>query len=62
MLGVDVDRRQEEVNKILEQAHKFTNKGKVYDAVCLLREKVKEYPNNVELLYTLASDLNFLDK
>ena len=62
LLGVDVDRKQEEVEKILEQAHKFTNKGKVYDAVCLLREKVKEYPNNVELLYTLASDLNFLDK
>ena len=62
LLGVDVDRKQEEVKNILEQAHKFTNKGKVYDAVCLLREKVKEYPNNVELLYTLASDLNFLDK
>ena len=61
LLGVDVDRRQEEVKKILEQAHKFTNKGKVYDAVCLLREKVKEYPNNAELLYTLASDLYFLN-
>lgn len=59
LLGVDVDRRQEEVKKILEQAHKFTNKGKVYDAVCLLREKVKEYPSNVELLYTFASDLHF---
>ena len=59
LLGVDDGRRQEEVKKILEQAHKFTNKGKVYDAVCLLREKVKEYPNNVELIYTLASDLYF---
>ena len=59
LLGVDVDRKQEEVKKILEQAHQFANKGKVYDAVCLLREKVKEYPNNAELLYTLASDLSF---
>ena len=54
LLGVDAERQEEEIQHIREQIFELSHEGKVYDAMCLLREKVKEYPNNAELLYNLA--------
>ena len=54
LLGVDNVRLEEELQHIRQQIFRLSHEGKIYDAMCLLREKVKEYPNNAELLYNLA--------
>ena len=54
LLGVDIERKEEEIKKILDEVQKLEHLGKSYEASCLLREKVKEYPNSAELLYNLA--------
>ena len=54
LLGVDIERKEEEIKKILDEVQKLEHLGKSYEASCLLREKVKEYPNSAELLYGLA--------
>ena len=57
LLGVDVEKKEEEIKKILDEVQKLKHVGKSYEASCLLREKVKEYPNSAELLSNLASAL-----
>ena len=54
LLGVDIERKEEEINKILDEVQKLEHVGKSYEASCLLREKIKEYPNSAELLDSLA--------
>ena len=54
LLGVDVERKEEEVKKILDQSKELRHNGKIYDDMCFLRDKVKEYPNNSTLLYELS--------
>ena len=54
LLGVDIERKEEEIKKILDEVQKLEHLGKSYEASCLLREKVKEYPNSAELLSNLA--------
>ena len=54
LLGVDIERKEEEIKKILNEVQKLKHLGKSYEASCLLREKVKEYPNSAELLHSLA--------
>ena len=54
LLGVDNVRQEEEIQHIREQIFELSHEGKIYDVMCMLREKVKEYPNNAELLYNLA--------
>ena len=54
LMGVDNVRKEEEVQKILEQSKELRHNGKVYDDMCFLRDKVKEYPNSPTLLYELS--------
>ena len=54
LLGVDIERKEEEIQKILDEVQKLEHLGKSYETSCLLREKVKEYPNSAELLTELA--------
>lgn len=57
LLGVDAIHKQKEIDNIIMQNQKLRNEGKTLESVLLLREKVKEYPNNARLLYELASSL-----
>lgn len=57
LIGADAARKEKKIKNIQEQVQKLRNKGKSYGAVCLLKEKVKEYPNSAVLLYELASAL-----
>lgn len=59
LLGVDIERKEEEIRKILEKAYDYRKKGKFYDEMCWLRENVKQYPNNADLLRELAYAINF---
>ena len=54
LLGVDIERKEEEIKKILVEVQKLEHVGKSHEASCLLREKIKEYPNSAELLSNLA--------
>ena len=54
LMGVDVERKEEEVKKILDRSKELRHNGKVYDDMCFLRDKVKEYPNSSTLLYELS--------
>ena len=54
LLGVDVEKKEEEVQKILYQSKELRHDGKIYDDMCFLRDKVKEYPNSSTLLYELS--------
>lgn len=54
LMGVDNARKEEEVQKILDKSKELRHHGKVYDDMCFLRDKVKEYPNSSTLLYELS--------
>ena len=58
LLGADIERKEEEIRKILEKAYDYRKKGKFYDQMCWLRENVKQYPNSSILLYELAGAIN----
>ena len=54
LLGVDTERQEEEIQRILDRSKKLRHEGKAYEDMCFLREKVKEYPNSSTLLYELS--------
>ena len=54
LLGVDMARQEEKVQEIREHLHKLRNKGKTYEAMMFSREKIKDFPNNPDMLYQLA--------
>lgn len=57
LLGVDSQRKEEEINKIYKELTKLKNQGKNEEQIQLLREKIKEYPNSALLLSELAGSL-----
>ena len=59
LLGVDTVRKEEEISDIYDKVHELNNKGKVYDAICLLKEKIVEYPYNAELMSHLGSCISY---
>ena len=58
LLGVDIERKEDEIRKILEKAYDYRKKGKFYDEMSWLRDNVKQYPNSADLLYELAGAIN----
>ncbi len=54
LLGVDISSREEEVEKILKQVNKFQEQGDQESTIEYLREQLKTYPNEPELLAYLA--------
>ena len=54
LLGVDTARIEEKMQKIREHVYELHNKEKTYEAMSFLREKIKEFPNNPQVLYDLA--------
>lgn len=57
LLGVDSQRKEEEIGKIWNEVQKLRYQGKNEEQIQLLREKIKEYPNSAFLLMTLAYSL-----
>ncbi len=57
LLGVDIKRKEEEVGKIIKQVQKFQELGDQQSTVNYLREQLKIYPNEPDLLTHLASAL-----
>lgn len=57
LLGVDTAHKQREIDKAIEIDNKLRNEGKTRESVDFLREKVREFPSNPELLHRLACSL-----
>ena len=58
LLGMDAARKEDEIEKIFKHSHELMHEGKAHENMCYLREKVKEYPNNLALLSNLAVAIN----
>ena len=54
LLGVDIRRKAEEIEKILKQAQKYQEQGDQESTINYLREQLKTYPNEPVLLTHLA--------
>ena len=54
LLGVDIRRKEEEVDKIIKQVNKFQEQGDQESTAKYLREQLKTYPNEPGLLTELA--------
>ena len=54
LLGVDIRRKEEEVGKIFKQVNKYQEQGDQLSTAEYLREQLKIYPNEPELLAELA--------
>ncbi|WP_028510381.1 helix-turn-helix transcriptional regulator [Ruminococcus sp. NK3A76] len=54
LLGVDIRRKEEEVDKILKQVNKYQEQGDQLSTAEYLREQLKIYPNEPDLLTELA--------
>ena len=57
LMGTDLQKKEEEINKIYKELTKLKNQGKNEEQIQLLREKIKEYPNSALLLSELAGSL-----
>lgn len=57
LLGVDIRRKEEDIEKIFKQINVFQMQGDHLSSANLLREKLKKYPNDPDLLAHLASAL-----
>ena len=57
LLGVDITLKKEHIRKIEKEANNYLYAGKYEEAEKILRDALKEYPNNYELMGTLALTL-----
>lgn len=57
LLGVDIEKRQQEIDKILEYNTKLHRHGKIAESVAFLREKINLYPKSSVIAYQLAHSL-----
>lgn len=55
LLGIDLDRKDEEIAEILEEANKVGSRGYQEESIPILEEGLKRYPDSWELLHTLMS-------
>ena len=58
LLGVDVTKNQEKIDKIHAQLLEKAKKGLIKDQIDILRNAIQEFPNNYELLGGLARNLH----
>lgn len=57
LLGVDISRKEDEIKRILKQVHKFQEQGDHESTIDHLRERLKTYPNDPDLITELAAAL-----
>ncbi len=53
LLGIDIERRQQQIDEALEYNNKLNREGRIDESIAYMREKVRLFPNSVELLYQL---------
>ncbi|MCL2775963.1 MAG: helix-turn-helix domain-containing protein [Oscillospiraceae bacterium] len=61
LLGIDITKNQEKIDKIYEQMHEKANKGLVYEELEIARNSVQEFPNDYGLLSHLAHVLGMIN-
>ena len=54
LLGIDVEKNNEEIKKYLDTARDFCNRGKWEDYTSILREANKKFPRDYKIMQTLA--------
>ena len=57
LLGIDVDRMNEEIEKIITEATELGNRGEFVERSALLREANRKYPRNFRIMQRLADSL-----
>src|SRR5690554_5834830 len=57
LLEVDIGKNREAIKKIKEKIQKLQNFGNLDEAIVILRDALKRFPNNFELLLTLSEIL-----
>ncbi len=59
LMGMEAIKDESDIEDILKQRKEFKTRGEVVKSYEMLREAVKRYPNNFELILALISDLQF---
>ncbi|MBO4324854.1 MAG: helix-turn-helix transcriptional regulator [Lachnospiraceae bacterium] len=59
LMGMEAIKDESDIEDILNRRKEFRNRGEVVKSYEMLREAVKRYPNNYELILALVSDLQF---
>lgn len=54
LLGIDIEKTNEQIQKCLDEAQKSTFAGKFADSVEILREANRKFPKSYEIMYELA--------
>jgi len=62
VLGCNSLRKQEDIDKFIEQAQVLCNQGKRKERLALCREMQKKYPNDEHVLFELMYDLFAVDR
>ena len=57
LLGVDIERRQQEIDAIIQHNNELHYQGKIEESIVYLREKIRMYPKSQNLAYQLAHSL-----
>lgn len=57
LLGVNTERKQREIDKILEHDAELHRCGKITESIAFLREKISRYPKSAAITYALAHSL-----
>ncbi len=53
LLGVEIQRKQQQIEEIMQHNNRLNCEGRVEESISYLREKIRLYPNSAELLYQL---------
>lgn len=59
LLGMEDFRSEKELNELIARIDENGRKGLIYDNILLLREAVKTYPTNYQLMFRLVNQLTF---
>ncbi|MBQ8642699.1 MAG: helix-turn-helix domain-containing protein [Clostridia bacterium] len=57
LLGIDIDRKEEQINAIVEQSHKASDRGYTKEGIEILEAGLKKYPDSYFIMSQLM-DLN----
>ena len=57
LLGIDVDKKSQKIDEIYHTALKSSQEGRPYEAIDLLRDGLRQYPDNLKLMEFLVAEL-----
>lgn len=59
LMGMENFKNQENIKELLAKIDKNAGNGQIYDNILLLRDAVKTYPTNYQLMFRLVNQLTF---